>query len=175
MQPFIGEIRLFAGTFAPVGWLMCDGSAQPIPGNETLYTLIGTTFGGDGVTTFNMPDLRGRVPLGQGMSTSGTMYSMGQVGGTETAMLATANLPPHGHNMVTSTAAGDNADPTGRVLAVAPTDCKFYFAAPSAPPTALNSGHMLAGGGGGQPHQNLQPYQALGYIIATVGLFPSQS
>jgi microcystin-dependent protein len=124
--PFLGEIRLFAGTFAPVGWLMCDGSLQSITSNDALYSLLGTTFGGDGQSTFGLPDLRGRVPIHQGTRPSIGTYAIGQSGGAETVSLTAANLPAHSHTLTVSTVAGISADPTGKVLAVADETCKLY-------------------------------------------------
>lgn len=171
MDQYVGELRMFAGTFAPDGWNMCDGSVLPISQYEVLYTLLGTTYGGDGVSTFAVPDLRGRVPVGQGTLGSDT-YVIGSVGGTEIVTITQQQLPAHSHSLVTSTAVGDSADPTDRVMAAAPEDCKFYYAGEGA--TSLNAGHIPASGGSSLPHNNMQPYLAVNYIIALIGIFPSQ-
>jgi microcystin-dependent protein len=171
--PFLGEIRLFAGTFAPVGWLMCDGSLQPISNNEALYTLLGTTFGGDGQSTFGLPDLRGRVPIHQGTGSGIGTYVIGQSGGAESVSLTAANLPAHSHTLTVSTVAGISADPTGKVLAVADATCKPYVTGKGS--IAMNSAQVLASASPGVPHNNMQPYIAMNYIIATAGIFPSQS
>jgi microcystin-dependent protein len=170
--PFLGEIRLFAGTFAPVGWLMCDGSLQPISSNETLYSLLGTTFGGNGTATFGLPDLRGRVPIHQGSVPSVGTYVIGQSGGAEVVSLTPANLPAHNHTLAVSTAAGTVADPTNALLAVADPACKVYVANKGTVP--LNAAQVMPSTSPGSPHNNMQPYIAMNYIIATAGIFPSQ-
>ena len=173
MDAFIGEIRQFAGNFAPAGWNLCDGTLLSIAENDALYTLLGTSFGGDGQVTFGLPDLRGRVPLGAGTGTDTIPYAVGQVGGATDVTLMTAHLPVHNHTVYTTTLVGTADLPTNNVLAVAPADCNLYF--PSAAVTALNAGHVGPSDGGSQPHSNMQQYQTLNYIIATAGVYPSQS
>jgi microcystin-dependent protein len=170
-NPFLGEIRLFGGTFAPVGWLMCDGSPQSISNNDALFSLLGTTFGGDGVETFGLPDLRGRVPIHQGSTRDGT-YVIGQSGGAEVVALTGANLPPHSHQLTVSTLPGTSADPTGNVLAVADAACKIYVEGKGN--IAFNGLQVLPSENPGTPHNNMQPYIAMNYIIATAGIYPSQ-
>lgn len=162
-NPYVGEIRLFAGNFAPQGWLFCDGSLVAITENPTLFQLIGTTYGGDGQRTFALPDLRGRVPIHQG---SGLV--IGQSGGSETVTLNTLQLPAHVHHEVGNGSASASS-PAGNVLANPSANAIFTTDAPGTP---------LAGNapqGGSQPHNNLQPYACVTYIISAFGIFPTQS
>jgi len=165
-QPFVGEIRLFAGNFAPAGWLFCDGSLQSIAENITLFTLLGTTYGGDGQTTFALPDLRGRVPQHQGGG-----FQIGQSGGVEQVTLTTGQLPAHRHGQIaTSAAATPTAGPSGSLSATSATT-SFYGAQPSTPMSPL----ALAPTGGSQAHENLAPFLTVSFIIAAFGIFPSQA
>jgi microcystin-dependent protein len=171
MEPFLGEIRLFAGTFAPVGWNLCDGSLLPIAQNDALYALIGTVYGGDGTATFAVPDLRSRVPVHQGTG-GGQTYTLGLAGGQESVTLTPANVPPHTHALSVTGTTGSVSDPTGALLAPLPDqNCKVYL--------GTSSGIALAAGsvgntGNSQPHENRQPFLAFNYIIATAGVWPSQ-
>jgi microcystin-dependent protein len=167
-SPFIGEIRMFAGNFAPAGWAFCDGSLLPISENDALFNLIGTTYGGDGQTTFALPDLRGRLPIHQGPG-----FLIGQKAGTETVTLTTNQIPAHAHQAVCSAGGGDSASPVGR----------FWSTDPAGNTAAYNEstdGSTMAGGalapaGGGQPHNNLSPYLCVNFILSLFGVFPSQS
>jgi microcystin-dependent protein len=170
MTPFLGEIRLFGGNFAPQGWNFCDGSLLPISQYDTLYALIGTTYGGDGQTNFALPDLRGRVPLHRGQDT-GSNYTIGEVGGAESVTLTVLNVLPHTHLFAGSTVAGNVSSPQNAVLAAAPAGNLLYVQATGS--TALD-GREIMPAGGAQPHENRQPYQALNYIIALDGIWPSQ-
>src|SRR5205814_7969235 len=117
-QPYVGEIRIFAGNFAPAGWMFCEGQLLPISEHETLFQLIGTTYGGDGQPTFNLPDLRGRIPLHQGTSSSsGTTYQLAEQGGVETVTLTTQQIPQHNNSLIATTATGTGANPGGNLLA----------------------------------------------------------
>jgi microcystin-dependent protein len=162
--PYVGEIRMFGGNFAPNGWALCDGQLLPISENETLFQLIGTTYGGDGQSTFGLPDLRGRVPVHQGGG-----LVMGQLGGTETVTLTATQAPAHTHSLNASgTAATPAAGPTGVLGASATTS--FYGAGPATTPMAASA---LASTGGTQPHENMAPFQAVTFIISLFGIFPS--
>lgn len=165
-QPFVGEIRMFAGNFAPSGWLFCDGSLQSIAANEVLFTLIGTTYGGDGVQTFALPDLRGRVPVHQG---NGAV--IGQMAGEEQVTLGLSQLPSHSHTQVASAAPASAAATASGNLLAASSAIQFYGPAPG---TAMASG-ALDTAGGGQPHDNMAPFLTLSFIIAQFGIFPSQN
>ena len=165
-QPFIGEIRMFGGNFAPAGWAFCEGQLIPISENDALFTLIGTTYGGDGQETFALPDLRGRLPIHQGNG-----FVLGQNGGVETVTLSIQQIPSHNHAMVASK---DQADQItgGNGIVATPPSLSMYFTAP--PDTALNPNTMLPVGGS-QPHDNFQPYLCIDFIISLFGIFPPQS
>jgi microcystin-dependent protein len=177
-QPYIGEIRLFGGNFPPVSWAMCDGQLVSIADNDTLYNLIGTTYGGDGVNTFGLPDLRGRVPTHQG-AYAGSTYVIGQSSGFETVTLTQQQLPQHTHPMSASTATGTVGVPTAATTlsSQGPTGTGIFAYAPYAggnPQVALTAASTTPTGGN-QPHENMQPYLGLNFIIALYGIYPSQS
>jgi microcystin-dependent protein len=163
-QPYVGEIRMFAGNFAPAGWMFCEGQLLPISENETLFQLIGTTYGGDGQSTFALPDLRGRLPLHQGNG-----FTLAETGGAEEITLTVNQIPAHGHPWLASTAAATSQTPDNLVLAT--TQAQTYFNSPDAPGNlAANSVGPV---GGSQPHTNFQPYLCVDFIISLFGLFPS--
>lgn len=170
MPPYVGEIRLFAGNFAPNGWLFCQGQTLPIAENEVLFQLIGTTYGGDGEETFNIPDLQGRLPvhMGQGPGISQN-YQIGEKFGVEQVTLTTQSIPSHNHGFLTSTAGGTSANAEGNALAV-PTDIRMYVR--DAPGTNFPA-NMLDPVGGNQPHENLTPALVINFIISLFGVFPS--
>lgn len=174
MENFLGEIRLFAGTFAPQGWAFCDGTLLPISNYDGLFTLLGVTYGGDGNVTFGLPDLRGRVPLHQGaLSTEpGVSYTLGQTGGTTSVTLTANNLPSHTHTLTIASASGTSADPTNNVIGNVPSDVLLYF---DGAPSVAEDPRMIGPAGGGMPHDNMQPYAVMNYIIATEGIYPPQS
>jgi microcystin-dependent protein len=172
-QPYIGEIRMFAGSFAPLGWAFCDGSVLPISENEALFVLIGTTYGGDGQETFALPDLRGRVPVHQGTSPAGTPRIVGESAGVEAVTLTQAQLPPHSHHPAASTQPGTSDDPTGRVWAAA-ADGTTRLYATAAVDTAMGAG-SVGSTGGSQPHDNLMPFLGVSFIISLFGIFPTQT
>jgi microcystin-dependent protein len=163
-QPYVGEIRLFAGNFAPAGWMFCEGQLLPISENETLFQLIGTTYGGDGEETFGVPDLRGRVPVHQGSG-----YVLAEAAGVEEVTLTTQQIPVHNHAYIVSTAAGANSDLSNQVIGQHPTISIFQAAAP----TVTMNPAVLGPVGGSQPHTNFQPYLCINYIISLFGIFPS--
>ena len=167
-QPFIGEIRIVGFNFAPVGWAECNGQLLPISENEALFTLIGTTFGGDGQTTFALPNFQGRTALGAGNS-----FILGEMGGTESETLTVNQIPAHSHPMGASAGPGTSTSPTsGGYAAIAngARSDRLYGAAigQSAAPS------MLSNVGGNQPHENMGPFLALRYIISLFGIFPQQ-
>jgi len=164
--PFIGEIRLFAGNFAPSGWMFCEGQLLAISENDALFALIGTTYGGDGQSTFALPDLRGRAPIHVGPG-----FVIGQMAGVETVTLTTSQMPAHSHAAGASAANGASDDPTGRVPARNAAGVPQYGAAAD---TTLAAGELLSTGGS-QPHSNMQPYLGINYIISLFGVFPSQN
>jgi microcystin-dependent protein len=162
-EPYIGEIRLVGFNFAPVGWALCDGQTIPISQNETLYNLIGTTYGGDGVQTFNLPDLRGRVPVDMGSSTI-----IGQRAGSEEVTLQTSNLPPHSHPLVGSTGMANSTTVANNVQAT--TQSINIYTSPKSV-VATTSGTTLAGQS--LPHANLQPFLVVNFILSLYGIYPS--
>jgi microcystin-dependent protein len=171
-QPFIGEIRCCGFNFAPVGWAMCNGQLLAISQNEALFQLIGTTYGGNGVNTFALPDLRGRVPIHQG-SFAGTTYVLGQVAGVESVTLTTQELPAHSHPITaTSNAATLKRPVTNTFYAASSSGNNFYESGTTL--TALAS-NTVANAGGNQPHSNIQPYLTLNWCMALEGIFPSQA
>jgi microcystin-dependent protein len=167
-QPFIGALMLVPYNFAPRGFMDCDGRSLPISQNDALFTLLGTTFGGDGQTTFNLPDLRSRLPIGAGQGPNLSSYVLGQPGGTETVTLTTATMGTHSHPFFGDAEAGDSSKLNGNMLAQGQTIYKTI-----APNVALASGTNIAGGN--QPHDNIQPFTTLRWVIAVEGLFPQQN
>jgi microcystin-dependent protein len=161
---------MFAGTFAPQGWAICDGTPLDPAQNDVLFNLIGTTYGGDGQTTFNLPDLRGRAPVHQGSGGGGT-YTIGETGGVEAVTLTVNQIPAHGHALNASTGAGGTANAESNVPAASPS-VQIYIE--DVPSVALAAA-AVAPAGGSQPHENLMPYLAINYIIALEGVFPSQT
>ena len=170
-QPYIGEIRMFAGSFAPVGWAFCAGQLMPISENDALFTLIGTTYGGDGQSTFGLPDLQGRIPVHQGQGQGTSMYTVGETGGVETVTLTTQQMPTHNHAFMASKAGGAAATPQDNIPASPPVAKLYRAGTPSDPfPNTLVQPTF-----GNQPHDNMMPYIAINYIISLFGLFPSQT
>lgn len=163
-QPYVGEIRMFAGNFAPVGWMFCSGQLLPISENETLFQLIGTTYGGDGQSTFALPDLQSRVPIHQGNG-----FVLAETGGAEEITLTTQQIPSHTHANLASTNAASSQSPASNVLGKSTQVDLFINAVPSDPMNAS----AISPVGGSQPHTNIQPYGCLNYIISLFGIFPS--
>jgi microcystin-dependent protein len=163
-SPFVGEIRMFGGNFAPQGWAFCDGALMAIDQNDTLFQLIGTTYGGDGQTTFALPNLQSRIPLH-----SGSGFTLGQTGGVETVTLTTNQIPAHVHVPQANSNAGTQSSPSGGVWAQSTLN-QFSSAAPSVSmaPAALGLS------GGSQPHDNMMPFLAVNFILSLFGVFPSQ-
>lgn len=163
-QPYVGEIRLFAGNYAPTGWLFCNGQVLRIVDYETLFQLIGTTYGGDGQTTFAVPDLRGRVPIH-----TGNGYTVAQRGGVESVTLNLGQVPAHTHPLVASTDPGTEPTPQGNLLAAGTSMRPYSYQA-----TDTNmGGEAVNPTGAGQPHDNMQPYLSLSFIISLNGIYPS--
>ena len=170
-QPFVGEVRIFAGNFAPQGWALCNGQLLAIVQNTALFSLIGTAYGGNGVTTFGLPDLRGRVPLHPGQGPGLSNRDWGEAGGGENVTLAEFQIPSHTHTFAASMGNGVSDSPTGRFPARNPADIPQHGATPDASLAASAAGAS----GGGQPHNNMQPYLVVNYIIALQGIFPPRS
>ena len=167
-QPYVGEIRMFGGNFAPAGWAFCEGQLLPISENETLFQLIGTTYGGDGQSTFGLPDLRGRVPLHQG-----PQNSFGSSGGVETVTLTSAQAT-HGHGLVGTANVATTTSP-GPDVTFARTGNTTIVTYGSDAPTGPLAPSSVASSGGSQPHENMQPYLCVSFIISLFGIFPSQT
>jgi microcystin-dependent protein len=167
----VGEIRIFAGNFAPAGWQFCDGSLLPISEQETLFNLIGTTYGGDGQNTFAVPDLRGRLPMHTGTN-AGTAFTIGQNGGVEEVTINVPQMPAHSHPMLASTNTGTSSNPQGNVLDQMNGAILVYK---EQAPTVALSAAVISSVGGSQPHSNLQPYLCVNFIISLFGIFPSQT
>lgn len=170
-QPFIGEIRMFAGNFAPAGWMFCDGQLLPISENDALFVLLGTTYGGDGEETFGLPNLQSRVPIHMGTGPDGTSYTIGELNGTESVTLTTQQIPIHNHSLLASTGPGNVNVPAGNVTAES-AGVKIYIE--DTPSTAMNAVDITPVGGN-QPHENCQPFLCINYIISLFGIFPSQT
>jgi microcystin-dependent protein len=163
-QPYVGELRLFAGNFAPAGWSFCEGQLLPISENETLFQLIGTTYGGDGQETFALPDLRGRVPIHQGNG-----FMLAETGGAEEITLTVSQIAAHSHPVLATSGVGGSSSPDNNLLAT--TVGNIYFPGPGISAT-MNAGSVLPVGGS-QPHENRQPFLCVNYIISLYGIFPS--
>lgn len=163
-QPYVGEIRMFAGNFAPAGWMFCEGQLLPISENETLFQLIGTTYGGDGESTFALPDLRGRLPIHQGNG-----FILAETGGAEEITLTVSQIPAHSHPVIASTTIANDSNPANNVAAQTGT-FDFHISAPATVPMAVTS---ISSIGGSQPHTNFQPYLCVDFIISLFGIFPS--
>ena len=162
-QPYVGEIRMFGGNFAPAGWLFCSGQTLPIAENETLFQLIGTTYGGDGQSTFQLPDLRGRLPVHQGNG-----FGLGQNGGVEEVTLTPNQLPNHSHPMTASSDPAAARAPSGGYLSRAPAEA---YAARFTPQALASA--SVSPVGGSLPHDNTQPFLCVSFIISLFGIFPS--
>jgi microcystin-dependent protein len=167
-QPFVGEIRMFAGNFAPAGWMFCEGQLLPISEFETLFNLIGTTYGGDGQSTFALPDLRGRLPIHQGVG-----FTPAQTGGVESVTLVAGQIPAHSHPFLASANQASSTSPANQVPAVTQAATITPYGT-DAPPVQL-SPSSVGSTGGSQPHDNFQPYLCIDFIISLFGVFPSQT
>lgn len=165
-QPFIGEIRMFAGNFAPAGWAFCNGQQMPISENETLFQIIGTTYGGDGEETFNLPNLQSRFPMHQGNG-----FILGEMAGTEQETLTVQQVPVHNHAYVATKSLADEATPAGNVFAEATTITVFIEDSP----VANLAPQAMGATGGSQPHDNMHPYLVINFIISLFGIFPNQN
>jgi microcystin-dependent protein len=174
-EPFIAQIMMFGGNFAPRGWAFCSGQILSIAQNTALFSLLGTTYGGNGQTTFALPDLRGRVPIHPGTGPGLSPYDLGQVGGTEATTLLIANMPPHNHTATgainANSGAANDSIPTGNYLAESAIYHSGTNTAMAANSVAVNVGIS----GGGQPFNNIQPYTCVNFIIALEGIFPSRN
>lgn len=169
-QPYVGEIIMFGGNFAPQGWAFCNGQLLSIADNDVLFALIGTTYGGDGQNTFGVPDLRGRVPVHQGTGPGLSTKVIGEKSGTETVTITTQQMPAHNHIAVCSTNDGSTTNPAGNVWAAQPALLQY---APAAGANTNLNVAAISNAGGNQPHDNQIPYTVVNYVISLFGVFPS--
>lgn len=164
--PYVGEIRMFAGNFAPVGWMLCQGQLLPISEYEVLFQLIGTTYGGDGQNTFALPNLASRVPIH-----AGSGFILGQSGGSETVTLTSTQIPSHNHAPLAFSGTGGQNSPANGLWASSSPSTQYSSTAP----TLAMAANALGNSGGSQPHDNMVPFLAINFIIALFGVFPSQT
>jgi microcystin-dependent protein len=169
-EPFVGEIRMFGGNFAPANWMFCEGQLLSIAEYDTLFSLIGTTYGGDGVTTFALPDLRGRLPIHQGQGSGLGAYVIGQMGGTENVTLATNQIPSHNHTAQANTESGTQSSPSNGIWAN--SGQAVYSANPA---TGAMNAALIGAAGGSQPHNNMMPFLCVSFIISLFGVWPQIS
>jgi microcystin-dependent protein len=172
-EPFIGEIRMFGGNFPPRGWQFCQGQLLSIAQNTALFSILGTTYGGNGQTTFALPDLRGRVPMQQGQGPGLSPRTLGEQGGSETVTLLSTQMPAHNHALICSNAQADASTPEGNVLAADQGGATLNYIA--TPLNATMNPATVGAAGGSQPHQNMAPFLAVNFIIALEGIFPSRN
>lgn len=170
-QPYIGEIRMFGGPFAPAEWMTCDGQLLSVSEYELLFAVIGTSYGGDGQETFALPDLRGRIPIHQGQGAGLQNYIIAQAAGVEAVTLTTQQLPVHNHAMLGANSVANDPNPANNV----PGESSAISMYQSANPTAPMGPQMLGPVGSSQPHDNLQPYQCVNFIISLFGIYPNPS
>ena len=170
-EPYVGEIRMFGGNFPPNGWMFCEGQTLSIAENEVLFQLIGTTYGGDGEETFNLPNLASRVPIHMGTGPDGVTYQIGEQAGTESVTLSTQQIPVHNHALLASTGPGGLNAPAGNITGESAA-IKIYI---DDTPTAAMNAAAVTPAGGSQPHENCQPFLCINFIISLFGVFPSQT
>lgn len=173
-DPYVGEIRPFAGNFAPRGWSFCDGSLLAVSSNDVLFSLLGTAFGGDGRTTFALPDLRGRVAMGEGTGPGLTPRRVGESFGSENVTLTPAQIPSHNHNFVATTAAADTASASGAFFAATGADEIYENEASASGAREVMSANTMGNSGGNRSHNNIMPSLATNYIISLFGIYPSR-
>lgn len=170
-EAYMSEIQIYGFSFAPKNWAQCNGQTLAIAQNQALFSLLGVTYGGNGTTNFNLPDLRGCTPNSAGKAPSGVLYTLGQRGGQETHTLTQAEIPAHNHIWQGSKVPADQPNADGNLLANAPTAAMYQTATNG----ATMAGNTIAVGGGSQPHENRQPYLTLNYCICLIGVYPSRS
>jgi microcystin-dependent protein len=170
-SPYVGEIRMFASSFAPAGWAMCNGQQVPISQNDTLFTLIGTMYGGDGQETFNLPDMQGRAPIHAGTGTDGINYQQAEKAGVESVTLTIQQIPVHSHSLLGTLEPATKVEPTGALLG---TSGVVNYARETAPNNNMNANSLTAVGGS-QPHDNMMPYLVITFILSLYGIYPTQT
>ena len=172
-DPFVGEIRMFAGNFAPRGWAFCDGQLLAVSQNDALFSLLGTIYGGDGRTTFALPDMRGRIPLHQGTGPGLSNRRLGTKGGVEHVTLTVSELPAHTHSQIAEAETGNQPSPADNMLGEA--NAPHYYNNPSTLETAAMSSSAMSNAGGTNSHTNLMPYLCVNFIVSLFGIYPSRS
>jgi microcystin-dependent protein len=172
-DPFVAEIRIFPFNFAPRGWAWCDGQLLPISQNTALFSLLGTTYGGDGKSTFALPDLQGRAPMHPGQGPGLSLHDLGETGGSQTVTLLESEIPSHSHGLMASAVAGNRTNPAGNSIART-SGASPYIPANPAPTLVSLSDQALTPAGGDQPHNNMQPYLTLYFCVALQGVFPAR-
>jgi microcystin-dependent protein len=177
-QPYVGEIRMFGGNFAPSDWAFCNGQSMPISQYQTLYTLIGTTYGGNGTTTFNLPNLQGQLAIGMGQGNGLSNYVIGQMGGTENVTLTTSTMPSHNHLLMASKTTATLSSPSNAVTGAPPTSpvAGTLYTLPGSPSPTMGTlnAQSMAVNSGNLPHPNMMPSLCVSFIISLNGIFPSQ-
>lgn len=174
-DPFLAEIRIFAGNFAPRGWALCDGQILPISQNTALFSLLGTTYGGDGRSTFGLPNLQGSVPVGSGQAPGLSYYDLGEVGGATTVSVIPSEMPAHTHTAFGSTNVGSQVSPSGGIWAAPGAARGLAVYSASAGSSPAMSAAAFAPSGGSQPHNNMPPFLTLNFIIALQGIYPPRT
>ena len=170
MSPYVGEIRMFAGNFAPAGWYFCNGQQLPISENEVLFQLIGTTYGGDGESTFQLPNLQSRVPNHMGLGPDGSTYQLGETGGVESVTLTTQQIPSHTHALTGSSTNATTTSPLGNVPGTLPEATTLAYGTDA--PASTFAAQSVTPQGGSQPHDNMQPFLCISFIISAFGIYP---
>ena len=171
-DPFVAEIRIFPFNFAPKGWAWCDGQILPISQNTALFSLLGTTYGGDGKSTFALPDLQGRAPMHPGQGPGLSLHDLGETGGSETVTLLESEIPAHSHALMASAAPANRTSPVNNTIARVAGATPYL--PPAGAPLAMMAAESLAPAGGDQPHNNLMPYLTFYFNIALQGVFPAR-
>jgi microcystin-dependent protein len=174
MDPFVAEIRIFPFNFAPKGWAFCDGQILPLSQNTALFSLLGTTYGGDGKSNFALPDMQGRAPMHPGQGPGLSLHDLGETGGSETVSLLESEIPSHAHNLMVSSTNSSKPNPSNNALTRVQSGATPYVPPAGAPLVAF-ADTALAPAGGDQPHNNMQPYLTLSFCIALQGVFPPRT
>jgi microcystin-dependent protein len=175
MDPFVAEIRIFPFNFAPKGWAFCDGQILPLSQNTALFSLLGTTYGGDGKSNFALPDMQGNVPMHPGQGPGLSLHDLGETGGSDTVTLLESEIPSHSHTMMCLPAPANRTPPGGNSMAREAGTTGPYLPASPAPTLVTMSDNAVTPAGGDQPHNNLQPYLTLNFCIALQGVYPPRT
>jgi microcystin-dependent protein len=171
-NPFVAEIRIFPFFFAPTGWALCNGQLMPISQNTALFSLLGTTYGGDGKVTFALPDMQGNAPMHPGQGPGLSLHDLGETGGVQFVSLLESEIPAHSHGLLSLGAQGNRTNPIGNSIARPPSGTPFT--PPAGAPVVNMNGVVISPAGGSQPHNNMQPYLTLNFCIALQGVFPAR-